>query len=496
VPTPVPFDGTAPPSPVVVLDAADVRQRADGDGAVWRRVRRRMVGTAVVYTAGGSAFGLVAAVVWVRASGSDLWSRGLLTASLASAWLLMPTVLTVLVARVRTHVLVWVGYVALVHLSVVGTGAGPADVLVLLGIDVLPPAIGILALSGRNLRAVGPFLAVPVLLGSAGLQFSPWVARELMASGSSLAPSLVIAVVGSIGCASLGFAHLAWTAHQYATKRASDQVLVISQWWFLVAVWQSMLLVPSDLGVVLSAWAAYVVFRVVIAIGFRLLRPPGEPPLRLLLLRTFGAQRRSEQLLRQLGAHWRHLGPVQMIAGPDLVSAALDLHEFLDRLRGRLDRQFIGDAEELRQRLGDVDEKPDPDGRYRVNELFCHDNAWRPALRELLARSDCILLDVRGFTPEHSGATYEMQQLAQLVPLDRVLLIIDGTTHHTFLRATLDQAWHLRDIAGPTRRHGGWRLMWTPPSGPDVQVLVGQLAAAANSSSPGGPLAQGRQRWV
>jgi hypothetical protein len=35
-----------------------------------------------------------------------------------------------------------------------------------------------------------------------------------------------------------------------------------------------MLLAPAGLGVVLSAWAAYVVFRLVLAVGLRLLRPP------------------------------------------------------------------------------------------------------------------------------------------------------------------------------------------------------------------------------
>jgi hypothetical protein len=216
--------------------------------------------------------------------------------------------------------------------------------------------------------------------------------------------------------------------------------------------------------------------------------------LRLVLLRTFGAQRRSELLLRRLGAHWRHLGPVQMIAGTDLVSAALDPHEFLDRLRGRLDRQFIGDAEQLHRRLDDLDHTPDPDGRYRVNELFCHDNAWRSALRELVRPGPCVLLDVRGYTPEHSGATYEIQQLAQLAPLDGVLLLVDGTTRHSFLRATLDQAWHLLDPASPNRRHGSWRLLWVPPTNLDVQVLVSQLATASSSTSTGSLSANGRRR--
>jgi len=136
---------------------------------------------------------------------------------------------------------------------------------------------------------------------------------------------------------------------------------------------------------------------------------------------------------------------------------------------------------------------PDPDGRYRVDELFCHDNAWRPVLRELARRSDCVLLDVRGFTPEHSGATYEIQQLAQLVPLDRVLLLIDGTTDHPFLRATLDQAWHLLDPASPNRRHGSWHLLWAPPTDLDVQVLVGRSASVASTTSTGDPLTRGRR---
>ena len=76
-------------------------------------------------------------------------------------------------------------------------------------------------------------------------------------------------------------------------------MLAISQWWFFAAAWQSVVLVPSGIRSALAVWAAYVAFRVVLAIGMRLRPRPAGPPRRLLLLRTFGAQRRSEALLRQ-----------------------------------------------------------------------------------------------------------------------------------------------------------------------------------------------------
>ena len=140
-----------------------------------------------------------------------------------------------------------------------------------------------------------------------------------------------------------------------------------------------------------------------------------------------------------------------MIAGTDLVSASLEPHEFLDLLRGRLARRFIGSPGELRGRVAELDDQPDPDGRYRVGELFCHDDMWRTALQELLRHSDCILLDVRGFTRRHEGVAYEITQLAQLVPLSRVLVLVDDDTDQYFLRATLDRARTGIDPATPTR---------------------------------------------
>src|SRR4029453_17013432 len=99
----------------------------------------------------------------------------------------------------------------------------------------------------------------------------------------------------------------------------------------------------------------YLAFSTVRTVGLRLIPSNTPQPLRLLLLRGFGAQRRSEALLRTLGAHWRHLGPIHMIAGPDLVATALEPHEFLDLLRGRLSRRFVRDSTDLPRHIAELD---------------------------------------------------------------------------------------------------------------------------------------------
>ena len=200
-----------------------------------------------------------------------------------------------------------------------GSGIEPKAILALIVLMVVIPAVLLLALSGRNLRAVGPFLAVPVLIAAAGLFVWPWLALPFVNAGTSAVGARLIVTAGVLMIASTGLAYLWWGARKYAHKRASDQMLLVSQWWFLVTVWGSILLLHSGFQWALAFWLAYVTFRLVIAIGLRLRkRTLGGAPLRLLLLRVFGAQRRSEGLLRRLGASWRHLGPVQMIAGTDL----------------------------------------------------------------------------------------------------------------------------------------------------------------------------------
>jgi hypothetical protein len=105
-------------------------------------------------------------------------------------------------------------------------------------------------------------------------------------------------------------------------------------------------------------------------------------------------------------------------------------------------------------------------------------------VQELVHRSGCILLDLRGFTRARQGVTYEITQLVELVPLRQVLVLTDDTTDHGFLRAVLDTAWRGIGPASPNRADGGALrvLEVAPRGGVDTEAVVSLLAATASRS--------------
>jgi hypothetical protein len=160
---------------------------------------------------------------------------------------------------------------------------------------------------------------------------------------------------------------------------------------------------------------------------------------RLLLLRVFGFQRRTEKLFDAIGARWRLKGSVKMIAGADLAMRTIDPGDVIAFAGGRIKYLFVQDEGDLKRRLARLDETSDPDGRFRVSEFFCHDNTWRPTLRALAKTSDFVLMDLRGFSQANSGCLFELEQLTQHGLLARTLFVVDETTDVPLLESTLAQ---------------------------------------------------------
>jgi hypothetical protein len=90
--------------------------------------------------------------------------------------------------------------------------------------------------------------------------------------------------------------------------------------------------------------------------------------------------------------------------------------------------------------LANLDLVPVRDGRYRVNDFLCAGDVWQATLRRLVAMSHAVLIDLRGFEARHSGVIYEIEQLALLSALHRVVAIVDGTTSMDVLQHTLHRA--------------------------------------------------------
>lgn len=194
-----------------------------------------------------------------------------------------------------------------------------------------------------------------------------------------------------------------------------------------------------------------------------------------------------------LGSYWRHVGSIQLIAGPDLLTKTVEPHEFLDFLAGKLARRFIDGSEALELRLSEMDVEPDQDGRFRVNDFFCHDHTWRTVFSRLASQSDAVLMDLRSFSAQNAGVAFELEELMNLVPLERAVFVIDDTTSEQYLNQVVQQIWDRLRADSPNRstQATGLRLLRFKGVSGELQDLLRALSTAACSRRT--PLWQARR---
>jgi hypothetical protein len=232
---------------------------------------------------------------------------------------------------------------------------------------------------------------------------------------------------------------------------------------------------------------AFVVYKVAAWVGFSIAGRdtlPSRKHPNLLLLRVFALGKRSERLFDELALYWRYAGGIRLIAGPDLATATIEPHEFLNFLSGRLERQFIDDAQTLDLRISEMKPQPDYDGQFRVSDFFCYDDTWRLVLSQLVGKSDVVLMDLRGFSAQNSGCIFEINELINMMPLEQVLFIVDDTTDEAFLRQTLQRSWNQMRETSPNRRSasGLLRLFRLDSLGDqNLQQLLHVLSMAAQT---------------
>lgn len=161
---------------------------------------------------------------------------------------------------------------------------------------------------------------------------------------------------------------------------------------------------------------------------------------RLLLLRVFALGDDSKKLFERILKHWRYAGSIQMISGPDLATTTVEPHEIISFVSGNLKDSFCESEDSIKLNIAKLDNEPDLDGTHRVNELFCRDNNWKYVLNKLVTLSDIILMDLRRFSPDFKGCRYEIEALMHLVPMSRILFIIDKDTSTDYLSQVFAQA--------------------------------------------------------
>jgi hypothetical protein len=160
----------------------------------------------------------------------------------------------------------------------------------------------------------------------------------------------------------------------------------------------------------------------------------------LTFLRVFALGAKSNALFDALAKHWRRIGSMQLITGPDVAHSVVQPHQLLDFVSGRLTSHFIADARSLETRMSQRDRAPDRDGWYRVNSFFCRADTWQSVLARLVGDGDVILMDLRSFSARNAGCVHEIRHLVEFVPLGRCVFVVDASTDVGDLRAVLREA--------------------------------------------------------
>jgi len=437
--------------PKLTLDVIDASTVAAATAVADRGLRsakglaRR---AAAVYAVAGASHAAIAVVVLFVAWDTAFLPVRTLFTWFVLAWPIVPTVMMVAVSNRQARIL---GVATYFLIAILVSPVSLPDFAQLWGWLMGIPTALMLAVSLRQLRAVGPLVLTAVFVILNGVNFS----LSVMA-GWSAGPGLLVLA---------GFAWVTWKlfreiTERYRRKRTSDQALLLDAWWLLVTLWACLYL-SADVGILgLLMLGAFVAYKAVLHFGFRYFLPIGDDHRgrSLLLLRVFGYRRRSERLLDDLGHTWRYAGPVNLIAAQDLAAGYVEPHVFLAFLSGQLKGLFVKGQHDLDRRTEELDARPDPDGRFRVNAFYCHADTWQATMRRLVAGSRSILIDLRGFAANNQGCVYELQQLLNTASVRGIILVVDDTTDRTLLEDVLQQAWHRMPATSPNAISADSRL--------------------------------------
>ena len=242
-------------------------------------------------------------------------------------------------------------------------------------------------------------------------------------------------------------------ARAYARKWLSELMVLFTAVWG-ISLLAKALMAASDLGLGGAVMLLPLLWvPVMMAIARHLGRPRGRPPT-LLVLRVFQHDERIQALFDHVIERWRLTGNTVLIAGTDLIERTLDADDIFTFIDGRLASRFIQSPADVAARLAAFDLAPDAEGRFRINECYCHDTTWQPALAALVQRSDVVLMDLRSFKAHNEGCRHELGVLSQAARISRVVVLTDGDT---------DRAAAL----GATEAAPDGRFVWLHTSRPD-----------------------------
>jgi hypothetical protein len=326
----------------------------------------------------------------------------------------------------------------------------PLQLVMGLAYEIGPAMVMVaLLLLGSATRAIAPWLLLPL----AGLVWASIMgidALDLMVQQQS---PLLLAMSGWVGAyeVMLAFALLPWLIAWWPLRRLGRLLgLAYARQWFselmvvFTTVWAISLLERAVVVGSSAGFSAVAMFWPLLWIPavmglYKAVQPRRGRPPTLLVLRVFQRDAEVQSLFDHVIERWRLSGNTVMIAGTDLADRTIDADDIFTFLDRRLASRFIHAPADVAPRIAAFDMTPDLDGRYRVNECYCHDTTWQDALQALVRISDVVLMDLRGFQTHNAGCRYELDTLAQSPRVLRVVVLFDAQTDRAAAAAAIGQ---------------------------------------------------------
>ena len=492
LPIPEPLPAPPPVHPLAILKVSRERQPAERSLSLdlSTRSKRRL---SLVNTLAGVTHASIATLIMFWLNDLELKAIRTLTVWVVFMWpVLMVWLMTLANTRLQQLLLASTYFGLLLLLEIVletfQLRNQPAfgELFLLWSIIMGTPTTVTLLLANRAWRSLGLItLFISIVLMAAYLLGFQLLGCLVLTTRMHLLlqamPYLQISIL--IFCAVLSWFVVRRVASNYQSKRTSDQMLTLDSLWLLVTALEVLFQMTASGLASLFFLSAFAGYKLVLHWGLKYTARQNQsnPQFPMLLLRVFGHTKRTRTLTDQVGQTWRHAGPINMIGGIDLATALLEPDELMAFWSGKLRQGFIASAMDLDKRLNNLDEKPDPDGRYRINEFFCHDNTWQMTVRELARRSKVVLMDLRGFGRQNRGCEFELGLLLNEVPLTKVTLLVDRTTRIEDLQALLQTLWAALPSSSPNHKltHPALQLFDVEDSGKALKPLLSHLFKAA-----------------
>jgi len=408
---------------------------------------------------------LLSALVIVTQPENDPESAtgGISAVALASQWVQLISLVCLpvlfawaLEAGLRER-LVWIGFgvaAAIIAASEIVLGSTALAALYSL-LAVAAVGVMISAFMRPAVRGAGPPLLAALCVGMIAFAVVALTLDALIDENSMWGRGrpgyyVVWALIIAVGLAA-AWTTLIWIARCYETKRFSNQQLAGWGYWGLLSlVVLAMVLYNVDEGRHREPllWIAGTALIVLTAVHWmskwvlcRVMRgaPASLGP--LLMLRVFKPSSRSEAFMDRFAARWRFMAPAWMIAGPDLAGAYMEPDEFFAYLRGDLCDRFIDRSSIIEERVAHLDDQRDPDGRFRISELFCANHIWQQTVLALMNRASVVMIDLREYSEKRAGTHFELCELLRREPLEKALFLTDANADRANIEAVLRSAW-------------------------------------------------------